>query len=83
MDADKLIDKLATLTVPDLRRVYAAASALLAPYAEIAEPDYGRQSPERPPARSISGAGKPAASGVLMGRGMAHTGMPTAASMAR
>ena len=42
MDADRLIDELATLTVPDLRRVHAAAAALLARYAETADPDYGR-----------------------------------------
>ncbi len=42
MDADRLIDELATLTVPDLRRVHAATAALLAHYAETADPDYGR-----------------------------------------
>ncbi len=42
MDADTLIDELASLTVPDLRRVHAAAAALLAHYATAADPDYGR-----------------------------------------
>ena len=42
MDADRLIDELATLTVPSLRRVHDAAAALLACYAETADPDYGR-----------------------------------------
>ncbi len=42
IDADRMIDELATLTIPDLWRVYAAAVALLAHYAETADPDYGR-----------------------------------------
>lgn len=47
MDADKLIDELATLTVPDLRRVHDAAAALLAHYAEAADPNYGRPTEPR------------------------------------
>ena len=43
MDAERLIDELAGLSIPDLRRVHAAAAALLAHYAETADPDYGRR----------------------------------------
>jgi hypothetical protein len=42
MDAERMIDELAALTVADLRRVHAAASALLEHYTATAAPDYGR-----------------------------------------
>ncbi len=42
MNADRLIDELAGLPVPDLRRVHAAAAVLLAHYTETSDPDYGR-----------------------------------------
>ncbi len=42
MDADPLIDELAGLTIVDLRRVHAAAAALLAHYEQTADPDYGQ-----------------------------------------
>ena len=42
MDADRVIDELATLTVPDFRCVDDAAVALRAQYAEPADPDCGR-----------------------------------------
>ena len=42
MDADRVINELATLTGPDVRREDDAATALLAQYAEPADPASGR-----------------------------------------